>query len=41
MNKDEPVLYSLNDGLKRGFVREELLIVSLGTELLTEGIRWS
>ena len=33
VNEHEPVLYYLKDGLKRGFVREELMIVSEGTEL--------
>ena len=32
-NKNEPVLYYLKDGPKRGFVREELMIVPKGTEL--------
>ena len=32
-NKNEPVLYYLKDGPKRGFVREELMIVPRGTEL--------
>ena len=33
INKGEPVLYYLKDGPKRGFVREELMIVPNGTEL--------
>ena len=33
MNEKEPVLYYLKDGPKRGFVREELMIVPPGTEL--------
>lgn len=41
VNKNETVLYYLKDGPKRGFVREELLIVTAGTELPPEGIRWS
>ena len=36
--KGEPVLYTLKDGPKRGFVREELQIVPPGTELPPEGI---
>ena len=36
--KGEPVLYTLKDGPKRGFVREELQIVPSGTELPPEGI---
>ena len=32
---DEPVLYCLQDGPKRGFVREELLVVPPTTELPT------
>ena len=35
-NKNEPVLYYLKDGPKRGFVREELMIVPRGTELPPE-----
>ena len=35
-NENEPVLYYLKDGPKRGFVREELMIVSKGTELPPE-----
>ena len=30
---DEPLVYYLYDGPKRGFVREELLVVSPGTQL--------
>ena len=30
---DEPILYYLHDGPKRGFVREELLVVPSNTEL--------
>jgi len=30
---DEPVLYYLHDGPKRGFVREELLVVPPNTQL--------
>ena len=33
VNEHEPVLSYLKDGLKRGFVIEELMIVSEGTEL--------
>ena len=33
VNEKEPVLYYLKDGPKRGFVREELMIVPPGTEL--------
>ena len=33
VNEREPVLYYLKDGPKRGFVREELMIVPPGTEL--------
>ena len=39
VNKNETVLYFLKDGPKRGFVREELLIVTAETELPPEGIR--
>ena len=35
-NENEPVLYHLKDGPKRGFVREELMIVPKGTELPPE-----
>ena len=35
---DEPVLYYLLDGPKRGFVREELLIVPPDTELPPDGV---
>ena len=35
-NENEPVLYYLKDGPKRGFVREELMIVPRGTELPPE-----
>ena len=35
-NENEPVLYYLKDGPKRGFVREELIIVPKGTELPPE-----
>ena len=35
-NENEPVLYYLKDGPKRGFVREELMIVPKGTELQPE-----
>ena len=35
-NENEPVLYYLKDYPKRGFVREELMIVPRGTELLPE-----
>ena len=31
---NELVIYYLHDGPKRGFVREELLVVSLNTQLL-------
>ena len=34
--ENEPVLYYLKDGPKRGFVREELMIVPRGTELPPE-----
>ena len=30
---DEPVIYYLSDGPKRGFVREELLVVPPNTQL--------
>ena len=33
---DQPALYHLVDGPGRGFVREELLVVPLGTELPPE-----
>ena len=33
VSSDQPVLYYLLDGLKRSFVREELQVVPLGTEL--------
>ena len=33
VNEREPVLYYLKDGPKRGFVRQELMIVPPGTEL--------
>ena len=36
MNEHAPVIYYLKDGAKRGFVREELMIVSEGTELPPE-----
>ena len=36
VNENEPVLYYLKDGPKRGFVREELMIVPRGTELPPE-----
>ena len=32
-NPDKPVLHYLHDGLKRGFVREELLVVPPNTQL--------
>ncbi|RMX43689.1 hypothetical protein pdam_00006352, partial [Pocillopora damicornis] len=35
----EPVLFYLKDSPRRGFVREELKIVPLGTKLPHEGIR--
>ena len=35
-NENEPVLYYLKDGPKRGFVREELMIAPKGTELPPE-----
>ena len=35
-NENEPVLYYLKDGPKRGFVREELMIVPRETELPPE-----
>ena len=31
---DEPVVYYLSDGPKRGFVRDELLVVPLNTQVL-------
>ena len=34
----EPVLYYLQDGLPRGFVREELLVVSPDTQLPPDGV---
>ena len=37
-NENEPVLYYLKDGPKRGFVREELMIVPKETELPPENI---
>ena len=37
MNKGEPAFYNLKDGPKYGLVREELQIVSSGTELPTDG----
>ena len=33
ISKNQPVLYYLVDGPKRGFAREELLIIPYGTEL--------
>ena len=36
VNENEPVLYYLKDGPKRGFVREELMIVPRETELPPE-----
>ena len=33
INKGEPLIYYLKDGLGRGFVREELMLVPMGTEL--------
>ena len=33
LNDDGPVLYYLDDGPKRGFLREELMVVPPGTEL--------
>ena len=35
VRENEPVLYYLN-GSKRGFVREEFMIIPKGTELLPE-----
>ena len=35
---DEPVVYYLFDGPKRGFVREELMVVPLGTMLPPERV---
>ena len=35
---DEPVLYYLLDGPPRGFVREELLVVPLDTQLPPDGV---
>jgi len=35
---DEPVLYYLQDGPLRGFVREELLVVPLDTQLPPDGV---
>jgi len=35
---DEPVLYYLDDGPRRGFVREELLVVPPNTQLPPDGI---
>jgi len=35
---DEPVLYYLQDGPPRGFVREELLVVPLDTQLPPDGV---
>ena len=35
---DEPVLYYLQDGPPRGFVREELLVVSPDTQLPPDGV---
>ena len=40
VNKGEPVFYNLKDGTKYGLVREELQIVSSGTELPTDGSCW-
>ena len=37
MNKGEPVFDNLKDGPKYGLVKEELQIVSSGTELPTDG----
>ena len=39
VNKNEPVLYHLKDGPKRGFVGEELQIGPPGIELPSEEIR--
>ena len=39
VNKNEPVLYHLKDGPKRGFVGEELQIGLPGIELPSEEIR--
>ena len=39
VNKGEPILYYLKDGLKCGFVREELEIVPPRNELPPRGIR--
>ena len=36
VNENEPVLYYLKEGPKRGLVREELMIVPRGTELPPE-----
>ena len=38
VNEDEPFLYYLNDGLKHGFVREELKLIPPGTELTPEEV---
>ena len=35
---DKPVLYYLQDGPPRGFVREELLVVPLDTQLPPDGV---
>ena len=35
---DEPVLYYLQEGPPRGFVREELLVVPLDTQLPPDGV---
>ena len=40
VNKNEPVLYHLKDGPKRGFVGEELQIGPPGIELPSEEIHW-
>ena len=39
VKKGEPILYYLKDGLKCGFVREELEIVPPRNELPPKGIR--
>jgi len=36
--RGQPALYYLNDGPARGFVRERLLVVSRGTELLPDRV---
>ena len=40
---DKPVLYYLQDGLPRGFVRKELLVLSPDTQLPSDGVlkRWA